>query len=347
MTNNQDLLRFIEGIPKAELHIHLDSAPASLLLRIAKRNDVTLPFNSLEEFNTWFVLTDLDDFMRKFKTLTSVLLTERDYFDVVCEFGRICHAQNILRCEAMFTFAAAHEGRVELDVLLSGLAEGRRAVKENFNVDIYFLADIDRTINPDRSLKYIRDIIPRKDEVGILGVGFDCEETGYPIGPHKKAFELARDHGLKLSAHAGEEFSAGPEAVWEVIDNIQPDRIDHGNQAIRDDKLLRHLASSQLPLTLCPMSNVAIQVYSKVEDHPIIALQERGLLVTINSDDNTMLGSRNDLVFNYKCVAEAFDLGFEDIIGLTRNGFAASYASTEDLRRYNTSLDAWLLVNTG
>jgi adenosine deaminase len=342
---DENLRRFIESIPKADLHVHLDSVPPEVLLRLAERNGVELPFRTVEEFNTWYVLEDLEDFMRKYTTMTSVLRTEEDYRDVAHELGRIMKRQNVLRCEAMFTYAAAHEGRVALDVVLGGLARGRRAVRDEFGVDLYFLADIDRTISPERSLQFIDDIVPYKDEVGILGVGFDCQETGYPAGPHKAAFERARDHGLLLSAHAGEESSAGPEAVWEVIESVAPDRIDHGNQAIGDDELVTHLAEAQIPLTLCPMSNVAIQVYRDVGEHPIMALRDRGVFVTLNSDDITMMGCRNDLTFNYTSVADAFGLSYGDIAGLARNGFLASYASEADKARYLAQLDGWLSQN--
>ena len=342
---DKTLKRFIESIPKADLHVHLDSVPPGLLLRLAGRNGVDFPFKTVEEFNTWYVLKDLDDFMQKYTITTSVLLTEEDYRDVVYEMGMNMKQQNILRCEAMFTYAAAHEGRVELDVMLDGLALGRKAVKEEFGVDLYFLADIDRTIGPNRSLKYIEDIIPYRDDVGILGVGLDCQETGYPAGPHKPAFELARNNGFLLSAHGGEEHAAGPRAIWEIIESVKPDRIDHGNQAIRDDELVTYLADTQVPLTLCPMSNVSIQVYSDITEHPIIALRDRGVLVTLNSDDNTMMNNSNNLVYNYICLANAFDLSYADIASLARNGFIASYASETEKTKYISQLDGWLSEN--
>ena len=336
------LTRFIEAIPKADLHVHLDSVPADLLLRLGARNGVALPFATVEAFNSWYVLKDLDDFMAKYTTTTSVLLSAEDYRDVAYELGLRMKRQNVRRCEAMFTYAAAHEGRVELAVVLEGLARGRKDVQEELGVDLAFLADIDRSISPERSLRFIDEIRPYKEAVGILGIGFDCQETGYPAAPHKPAFERARHYGFRLSAHAGEEQAAGPEGVWEVLKSLAPDRIDHGNQAIRDEALVAHLAEIQIPLTLCPMSNVAIQVYPHVGEHPIMALRERGVFVTLNSDDPTMMESRNDLVFNYASVAEAFDLSFDDVADLARAGFQASYASAAEKERYLAELDSWL-----
>ena len=339
------LQQFIENIPKAELHIHLDSISPELLLRFAKRNNVELPFSNLEQFDAWYVLKDLQDFMQKYMLMASVLQSEEDYHDVVYEIGMNMKKQNVLRCETMFTYAAAHEGRVELDVMLNGLAHGRNAVKQKFGVDLYFIAAIDRTISPKRSLSYIKDIIPYKDNVGILGIGLDCQKKDYPAAPHIPAFELARDNGFFLSAHCGEEYAAGPKCIWEIIESVKPDRIDHGNQAIRDDRLIDYLVATQIPLTLCPMSNVALQVYQDISEHPIMALQEKGVFVTLNADDTTMMKNNNNLVYNYSCLADAFKLSYGDIEVLARNSLNASYANKAEKMAYISQLDDWLSEN--
>ena len=242
----------------------------------------------------------------------------------------------------MFTFAAAHEGRVELDVVLGGLSRGRQDAKRDFDVDLFYIADIDRTSSPDRSLAFVERIPTVKDEVGILGVGFDCQEVGYPAGPHREAFELARQRGFRLSGHGGEEFAAGPEGVWDIVRTIEPDRIDHGNQAIRDDELIDYLVKTQLPLTLCPMSNVALQVYDDISQHPAVALRDRGVFVTINSDDQTF--TRNTLVDNYVQLADEFNLSLRDIADLARNSFLAAYSDESETTRYLSVLDSWLLT---
>lgn len=337
------LRQFIENIPKAELHIHLDSVYPDLLLRAAKRNNVDLPFTTMEEANAWYVFKDLEEFLQKWKVTTSVLQTEEDYYEVAYEMGKDMQQENILRREAMFTYAAAHEGRVELDVMLKGLEQGRKAAKKDFDVDLFFIADIDRTISPDRSLKYIEDIIPYKDEVGILGVGFDCQEIDYPAGPHKPAFQLARENGFYLSAHCGEEDVPGAAGVWDIIENMQPDRIDHGNQSIREEKLVQYLVDKQIPLTSCPMSNVTIHAYNDISEHPIIALRDKGVFVTLNSDDPPFM--QNNLTDNYVRLTNAFDLSYDDIAGLARNSFMASYASEDEKQKYISKLDEWLSNN--
>lgn len=337
---DESLTTFIARIPKAELHVHLDSVYPDLLLRAAKRNGVSLPFASIEEANRWYDFDDLEDFLEKWKITTAVLQTEEDYYDVAYEMGADMKRQNILRREAMFTYAAAHEGRVELDVVLNGLARGRLAAKADFDVDLFYIAEIDRTISPDRSLKYVDEIRARRDEVGLVGVGFDCQEVGYPAGPHRPAFQLAREGGFKLSAHCGEEYDAGPEGVWDILENMEPDRIDHGNQSIRDKALVARLAEMQIPVNLCPMSNVAIQIYPHVSEHPVIALRDAGVAITINSDDPPFM--KSDLVETYGHVATAFDLTQHDIAGLARNSFLASYGSDDQKKSYLSRLDSWL-----
>ena len=337
---DKKLREFIVGIPKAEVHIHLDSVYPDLLLRIAERNGVSLPFASVDEANSWYSFDDLEDFLQKWETTTAVLQTEQDYYDVAYEMGRDMTRQNTLRREAMFDYTAAHEGRVELEIMLRGLARGRRAVKNDFDVELLFIANIDRTISSDRSFKFVEEIIGYKDEVGLIGLGLESQEVGYPAGPHAPAFRLARENGFKLSAHCGEEYAAGPAGVWEVLDSLEPDRIDHGNQAIRDDALVAHLAQTQIPVNLCPMSNVGIKVYEHVSEHPVIALRDNGVLVTISSDDPPFM--KHNLVETYMAVAEAFDLGQDDVADLAQNSFIASYCSENERRDYLSRLDDWL-----
>lgn len=337
---DKKLREFIVGIPKAEVHIHLDSVYPDLLLRIAERNGVSLPFASVDEANSWYSFDDLEDFLQKWETTTAVLQTEQDYYDVAYEMGRDMTRQNTLRREAMFDYTAAHEGRVELEIMLRGLARGRRAVKNDFDVELLFIANIDRTISSDRSFKFVEEIIGYKDEVGLIGLGLESQEVGYPAGPHAPAFRLARENGFKLSAHCGEEYAAGPAGVWEVLDSLEPDRIDHGNQAIRDDALVAHLAQTQIPVNLCPMSNVGIKVYEHVSEHPVIALRDNGVLVTISSDDPPFM--KHNLVETYMAVAEAFDLGQDDVADLAQNSFIASYCSENERSDYLSRLDDWL-----
>ena len=331
--------QFIHEIPKAELHIHLDSVPPELLLRFAQRNNVELPFSDVKGAIKWYRFNDLEEFLRKWIVTTSVLITEEDYYEVALELGRDMQRQNIIRREVMFTYAAAHEGRVELDTMMTGLARGRQRVKEEFDRDLYFTADIDRTISPERSLKYVDEIAAYKDEVGILGIGLDCQEVGYPAGVHRDAFARARELGFYTSAHCGEEYAAGPEGVWDVVNDLNVDRIDHGNQAIRDNELIKHIVETDIPMTLCPVSNVTINVYESIADHPVIELRNRGATVTVNSDDPPFM--QTDLNDNYMQLAETFDLGVEDIIQLVRNSITCSYATDEEKAAYLAGLDDW------
>ena len=331
--------QFIHEIPKAELHIHLDSVPPELLLRCARRNNVELPFSDVKGAIEWYRFNDLEEFLQKWEVTTGVLFTETDYYEIALELGKDMQRQNIIRREVMFTYAAAHEGRVELDTIMKGLARGRQQVKEEFGLDLYFIADIDRTISPERSLNYVNEIAAYKDEVGILGIGLDCQEVGYPAGVHKDAFARARELGFKLSAHCGEEYAAGPEGVWDVVNDLNVDRIDHGNQAIRDNDLIEHIVEHGIPMTLCPVSNVSINVYESIAEHPIIELRNRGATVTVNSDDPPFF--QTDLNTTFMQLAETFNLGVDDIIQLVRNSFSCSYASDEEKTAYLAGLDDW------
>ena len=336
----ENLSQFIRDIPKAELHVHLDSVPPELLLRFARRNNVDLPFTDIEGARDWYQFNDLEEFLGKWKITTDVLVTEADYYETALELGRDMQRQNILRREVMFTYAAAHESRVELATMMAGLARGREQVKRDYNRDLFFIADIDRTISAERSLQYVNEIATYKDDVGILGVGLDCQEIGYPAGIHKAAFSRARELGFYLSAHAGEEYAAGPQGVWDVVKDLGVDRIDHGNQAIRDDDLIQYVIDNDIPMMLCPISNCSINIYPSVAEHPIIQLRDRGVTVTVGSDDPPFF--QVDLVDNYLQLVDAFDLDKDDIIQLVRNSFNCSYATNEEKIAYLSRLDEWI-----
>ena len=338
------LKKFIENIPKAELHIHTDSVPPSVLLGCAKRNDIKLPFSTIQEAHEWYRFETLDDFLEKWIVTTSVLCTEHDYFDVAYEMGKDMTRQNIVWREAMFTYQAAHKGRVELDVVLAGFQRGRQAAKDHFGVDLNFIADIDRTTSGKDSLEFMKTLLPIAKENNILGIGLDCNEVGFPAGPHKATFDLVHEAGLPVSAHCGEEYESGPEAVWDIINVMTPTRLDHGVQSIRDEKLLAYLKESQIPLTVCPYSNVSIQAYEKLSDHPVVALRNKGVSVTVNSDDPPFF--QYDLVDNFIGMVEAFDLSYGDIEGFVRKGFQSSYAPADVKEKHLTDLDAWLANNS-
>ena len=333
-----ELKSFIERMPKAELHIHFDSINSEVLLRVADRNDLSLPYQTLQEAVEWHNFSDLDEFLHKWSQTVEVMLTEEDYYDAAYHLGKDMERQNILRREAMFTYQAVHAHRVPLEVMMSGLEQARKAIRKDFNRDLCFIADIDRTRSPESGIELVESIIPYADGVGIVGVGYDCQELGYPAKRHRQAFELARANGFFLSAHCGEEHDAGPAGVWDIIQQMNPDRIDHGNQSIRDANLVRHLSESQIPLTLCPLSNVCINVYDDISDHPAIKLRDEGVYVTINSDDPPFM---YDLVENFYKLAKAFELSRSEIYDLARNGINASYAAYDQKNQHLKELDDW------
>ena len=336
---------FVERMPKAELHLHFDSINPDVLIKVAKRNGLNLPYGTHAEALKWHNFKDLEEFLGKWLQTVEVMLTEEDYFEAAYDLGKDMERQNILRREAMFTYQAVHEHRVPLEVMMTGLARARKAIKEDFNRDLYFIADIDRTRSPESGINLVKSILPYSKSVGIIGVGFDCQEVGYPATPHKEAFKLARENGFFLSAHCGEEYASGPAGVWDIITNMNPDRIDHGNQSIRDEKLVQYLVETQIPLTLCPMSNVGIKVYNDISEHPAIPLRDKGAFVTINSDDPPFM--KNDLVDNFCKLTKSFNLSNTELCDLARNSFIASYASDDQKQQYLKILDEWILSEIG
>lgn len=341
--NEHQMRDFITRIPKAENHIHLDTVPPAVLLECASRNRVTLPFSTVEEAEAWYKFDNLQHFLGKWKATQEALRTEDDYALVVEHLGRDMKRQNIIWREAMFCFHQGQEARIGLEAELAGISRGRKLAKERHGVDIVFIANLDRTQSPEASLALVEALIPVAEECGIVGLGLESQEIGFPAGPHARAFDLAREAGLKLSAHCGEEFAAGPDGVWDVIRSLKPDRIDHGVQAIRDPSLVSYLKETQIPLMVAPISNVCLNIYSSLREHPIIALCDLGVKVTLNSDDPPFL--KSDLIDNYMALVQNFGLSPGEIADLVRAGFSTSYAPDATKADHIALLDKWLEQN--
>ena len=336
---NDSLRRLIQEIPKAEQHVHIDSIWPEFLLRLAERNRVELPFSDLEgaEKAYWTRYDTLEDFLDFWVFTMKVLQTEEDYADLIIEAARDAQEQNIIYREGMFTYAGAHESRgIPLDVVMSGFAAGFAEVEKSYDVDLQLIAEIDRTIEPSRGIEFVRALESYRDQVPIIAIGLDMQEEGYPGSQHAETFHLAKELGYFTTAHCGE---TGTEDIWITMENLPLDRLDHGVLCIDDDTLVQEILDRDLPMTVCPQSNVVIAQFPTMEAHPTYEMMKRGLNISINSDDPPFLHGFN-LIDNYLAIAEAFELKTEDIIGLVRNGFASSFKGARHLERVDTWLES-------
>ncbi len=309
----------IKRLPKCELHIHIEgSLEPEMMFALAQRNGIRLPYPSVDALRQAYRFGNLQDFLDIYYQGMSVLLTEQDFYDLAFAYLRRAHADNVRHVE-MFFDPQGHTARgIAFSTVIGGLHRAITDAANEFgvraNLIMCFLrhldeADAERTL--DRALEF-------RDK--IVGVGLDSSEAGNPPSKFKRVFSRARDAGLFLTAHAGEE--GPPRYVWEALDLLGVGRIDHGNRALDDDALVGRLARERVALTVCPLSNLRLRVIDDLAHHPLRRLMDRDLVVTVNSDDPAYFGGYvND---NYRAVSDALALTRDEIIAIVRNGVGAS-----------------------
>jgi adenosine deaminase len=334
------LEEYIRRLPKAELHCHLEGAiqPATLIT-LAARNDIPLPFSDEQGAAEFYEFTSLNQFLGIFALACGTLLTAADFETITLDLAADAAAQGITYREVFFTYAYHERRNIPWGEVVTGIASGREKGRAQYGVDMAFIADIDRTISPEDGLRLVEMAGADRDVAPILGIGLDSQEIDYPAHRHKPAFDLAIRLGLHRVAHAGED--AGPESVWDALDALHVERIDHGVRSIDSQLLLERLAKTHVPLTVCPLSNIALKVYPTLADHPFDRLREAGVFVTINSDDPPMFHS--NVIDNYVAVADTFGYGPAEIRSIARNSFSGSFldadAKTASLARFDAEAE--------
>ncbi len=320
MPDTRDL---IQRLPKCELHIHIEgSLEPELMFALARRNNVKLPYPSVEAVRQAYKFGDLQDFLDIYYRSMSVLIAEQDFYDLAFAYLQRARADNVRHVE-MFFDPQGHTGRgIALATVIDGLsraiADGERELGVDASLIMCFLrhldeADAERTL--DSALAF-------RDK--IVGVGLDSSEQGHPPSKFARVFARARDAGLFVTAHAGEE--GPPGYVWEALDILGVGRVDHGNRSLEDDALVNRLARERMALTVCPLSNLRLRAIGDIKQHPLRRMLDKGLVVTVNSDDPAYFGGYvND---NYRAVSDALALTCEEIAAIVRNSFQASLMPT-------------------
>jgi len=323
------LHELIDALPKAELHVHLEGTlEPEMLFELARRNRVALPFDSIEAVRRAYDFSRLQDFLDIYYAGTAVLQTERDFRDMAMAYFRRARADNVSHVEAFFDPQAHTERGISIEVVANGFLEAASEAAE-LGLTVYLIACFLRHLPEEAALATFDDLRTYLDR--LTGVGLDSSEVGHPPRKFQGVFARARDAGLKVVAHAGEE--GPPEYVREALDLLKVDRIDHGNRSLEDGELVGILRERGVPLTVCPLSNLRLAVVKTLKAHPLPRMLEAGLKVTVNSDDPAYFGGYvND---NYRQVADAVGLSKDDIVTLARNSFDASFLPTERKRAYD------------
>ncbi|MGN6270055.1 MAG: adenosine deaminase [Sphingomonas sp.] len=331
-----DLATFVRGLPKAELHLHIEgSLEPDLMVALAERNGIAIPFKGVEEVRAAYSFSRLQDFLDIYYQGAGVLRETRDFHDLAAAYFDRAAADGVVHAEIFFDpqthtdrgipFATVIEG------LLSAMAEAEAKHGLTSKLILCFLRHLDEAA----AFATLEAAEPWLDR--IVGVGLDSSEVGHPPEKFARVFAEARQKGLKVVAHAGEE--GPPDYVRQALDLLKIDRLDHGNRSLEDPVLTAHLARIGMTLTVCPLSNLKLCVVDDIKNHPIDRMLKLGLRATINSDDPAYFGGY--IADNYLATAEARGLSRADLVTLARNSFLGSFLDDEAVAAHCARLDAY------
>ena len=331
---------FIEGMPKAELHLHIEGTfEPELMFRIAQRNQRTLRFTSVEQLKEAYHFNNLQEFLDIYYTGAEVLIEEQDFYDLTFAYLQKAHEQNILHTEIFFDPQTHTDRGISFDTVINGihraLEDGQQQLGISYRLIMCFL----RHLPEEEAFKTLEEALKYKH--WITGVGLDSSEMGNPPSRFQNVFEKARQEGFIALAHAGEEGPA--EYIWEALNLLKVVRIDHGNRCLDDPKLVKELSSRKIPLTLCPLSNLALKVVNNLNQYPIIEMTRKGLLITVNSDDPAYFGGYVNE--NYKAIADGLFLSKTDLARLAKNSFQASFLGAEEKEEMIAKVEAYYAAN--
>ena len=313
----------INELPKAELHLHIEGTlEPEMMLELATRNGMELPYPNVEAVRAAYQFTDLQSFLDIYYLGAAVLRTGDDFADLMAAYLQRAIADGVTRAEVFFDPQTHTERGVPFGTVIDGFARAQRAYSDRIDTDLIlcFL----RHLPEDGALATLAAAEPYLDQ--IIAVGLDSSEVGHPPENFARVFARARAMGLRAVAHAGEE--GPPEYVWGALDALGAERIDHGVRALEDPDLVRRLVEEQIPLTVCPQSNLKLKVVSDLAKHPLKHMLDLGLNVSINSDDPAYFGAY--IGDNYRRVARALGLGAEEITRLANNSIQSTFARQPD-----------------
>jgi adenosine deaminase len=311
---------FVAGLPKAELHLHIEGTlEPELTFELAARNGVSLPFADVGELRRAFSFQDLQSFLDVYYSCLAALRTEADFHDLAAAYLERARADGVVRAEVFFD-PQEHTARgVPLADVVAGLSRAGEESAATGGPQLALIACAVRHRGPEEALELVHSLEPHRER--LTGFGLDSTEVGLPPRLFAAAYDAARGLGLRCVAHAGEE--GPPEYVWEAIDVLGVERVDHGARAIEDAALVRRLAADGTPLTMCPISNVRLKVVPDLADHPLPRLLDAGVRVTVNSDDPAYFGGY--VADNYVALSEACGLSESDLSALARSSLDACF----------------------
>jgi adenosine deaminase len=329
--------KLIRGIPKVELHLHIEGTlQPELMMELAQRNGITLPYGSVEEVHRVYAFRDLQSFLDIYYDAARVLREERDFYDLTWAYLERVHDQNVRHVEIFFDPQIHTADGVPFPTVVTGI---RRALAEGelrFGISSGLIMCFLRDRTAQEAMETLEQALPFKGE--ILAVGLDSAEVGHPPEKFVAVFNRARKEGFRAVAHAGEE--GPPEYIWQALDRLGVERIDHGVRCVEDQRLVERLRADQTPLTVCPLSNVKLGVFDNLGAHNLKQLLDLGLRATVNSDDPAYFGGY--LTENFLAVADPLGLGRDEIECLVRNSIEASFADPRRKEKLRLEVEDYL-----
>ncbi len=273
---------WLKALPKAELHLHLEGAlEPELMFALARRNGIELPWSDVDVLRQAYSFNNLQEFLDLYYQGANVLRTEQDFYDLTWAYLQKCQAQGVVHVEPFYDPQTHTERGIPFEAAINGISGAMRDGREQLGITGGLILSFLRHLSEDDAFRTLEQAMPFRDQ--FFAVGLDSAEQGHPPSKFERVFAKARAEGFLAVAHAGEE--GPPEYIWQALDLLKVNRIDHGVRAAEDPKLLDRLADEQIPLTVCPLSNIKLRVFQDMTHHNILDLLEQGLQVTVNSDD--------------------------------------------------------------
>ncbi len=332
----EDLLT---DLPKAELHLHIEGTlEPELAFAMARRNRVDLPYEDEAALRQAYVFDDLQAFLDIYYAACSVLVTERDFYDLTWTYLLRAAMQGVRHAEIFFDPQTHTDRGVALDTVVAGITRALEDGRRNLGLTSHLIMCFLRHLSADAAMAMLEAALPYRES--IIAVGLDSAEVGNPPEKFRDVFDRARAEGFLTVAHAGEE--GPPEYIRQALDLLHVRRVDHGVRCTEDDRLVERLVTEQMPLTVCPLSNVKLRVFPELRQHNFREMFERGLLVTINSDDPAYFGGY--VADNYIATAQALNLTADEMIQVARNSFVASFLPETEKQRHLEAVDAHAAV---
>jgi len=319
-----NIIQFIKESPKAELHLHIEGTlEPEQMFALAKKNKIKIPFNNISDIKKAYNFSNLESFLKIYYEGAKVLVKEQDFFDLTWAYALKCKEDKVVHTEIFFDPQTHVDRGIKFDVVINGIHKALQKAENDFGLSSKIIMCFLRHLDQELGFKILDQALNHKDK--IFGVGLDSSELGHPPKKFEKLFKKAIENGFVTVAHAGEE--GPPEYIWEALNLLNVKRIDHGVQCLKDKKLVEKLRSSQIPLTVCPLSNIKLKVFNKLEEHNLKKMLEEKLMVMVNSDDPSYFGGyiNKNLI---ECQL-ALNLSLSEIKTLLINSFKSSFLKEE------------------